>query len=159
VQWKKQFPVSLLDNARVTKAGTALLHWICIYDKNMQLLTNSQLGTHEHFYRRSPCRKVARFACASVPEQGLSLISLQNALQHDVTAKEQRALWPVSYVYKITILVGLCMQVHLYCHTYNSIQNQTSQCQFSSDNRILTYSSTKYFQKPLLNHKCLFHIT
>ena len=55
----------------------------------MLLLTNSQPGTHVHFYICSPCRRVARFACASVPEQGLSLIFLQNALQHDVTAKKQ----------------------------------------------------------------------
>jgi hypothetical protein len=55
----------------------------------MLILTSSQPGTHEHFYRYSPCRRVTRFACASVPEQGLSLIFLQNALQHDVTAKEQ----------------------------------------------------------------------
>jgi hypothetical protein len=55
----------------------------------MLLLTNSQPGTREHFYRCSPCRTVTTFACASFPEQALSLISLQNALQHDVTAKEQ----------------------------------------------------------------------
>jgi hypothetical protein len=40
---------------------------------------------------------VPRFAYASAPEQGLSLISLQNALRHDVTAKEQE-LYDLSYI-------------------------------------------------------------
>jgi len=127
----------------------------------MLLLTSSQPGTHEHFYRYSPCRKVTRFACASVPEQGLSLIFLQNALQHDVTANEQQ-LCDLSHTYiqKITILIHSCKKAYLYCHMYNSIQNQPSPCHFSSDNnRILTYSSTNYFQKPLLNYKCIFSIT
>jgi hypothetical protein len=65
----------------------------------MLILTSSQPGTHEHFYRYSPCRRETRFACASFPEQGLSLIFLQNALQHDVTAKEQQ---PCDVLYKHT---------------------------------------------------------
>lgn len=64
------------------------------------LLTSSQPGTHEHFYRCSPCRMVTRFACASVPEQGLSLIFLQNALQHDVTAKEQEPVTCLIHTHK-----------------------------------------------------------
>jgi hypothetical protein len=65
---------------------------------SMQLLTNSEPGTHEHFYRCNPCSTVAKSAYASAPEQGLSLISLQNILQHDVTAKEQE-LHKLSYIY------------------------------------------------------------
>jgi len=127
----------------------------------MLTLTSSQPRTHEHFYRYSPCRRVTRSACASVPEQGPSLIFLQNALQHDVTAKEQEPRdLSHPYTQKITILIHSCMKVYLYCHMYNSIQNQPSLCHFSSDNnRTLTYSSTNYFQKCLLNYKCTFHIT
>jgi hypothetical protein len=84
----------------------------------MLILTSSQPETHEHFYRYSPCRRVTRFAYASVPEQGLSLIFLQNALQHAVTAKEQEPC-DVSYIhiedYYINILMheGIFILPHM----------------------------------------------
>jgi hypothetical protein len=67
----------------------------------MLLLTDSEPGIHVHFYRCNPCNMVTRFACASSLAQGLSSISLQNILRHDVTVKEQHELWKLFYRYTI----------------------------------------------------------
>jgi hypothetical protein len=89
-------------------------------------LTDFEPGTHARFCKCNPCSVVTTSACVFVQERVLSLTSLQNILQHDVTAKEKKQPYELSrrYIAGVAQCSSPTSLVRLAQDTFNNVRVQ-----------------------------------